>query len=60
MLGLGRLPVEIVHAGFSCQGNEFSYHMLLVSDYLLNKVDAAKSISIHPWVSFAMIGRMLR
>lgn len=27
--GLGRLPLEIAARGYSCQGNEFSYFMLL-------------------------------
>jgi hypothetical protein len=27
--GLGRLPLEIASRGYACQGNEFSYYMLL-------------------------------
>jgi len=34
--GLGRLNFELVKRGFWCQGNEFSYHMLLASNFLLN------------------------
>jgi carnosine N-methyltransferase len=36
--GLGRLPFEVYSRGFSCQGNEFSYYMLLASNYILNMV----------------------
>ena len=34
--GLGRLPYEIAKIGYNAQGNEFSYHMLLGSYWLLN------------------------
>jgi len=34
--GLGRLVLEYVSAGFGAQGNEFSYYMLLCSNYILN------------------------
>ncbi|ONH68771.1 Carnosine N-methyltransferase [Cyberlindnera fabianii] len=36
--GLGRLNYECVKRGYWCQGNEFSYHMLLASNYVLNKL----------------------
>jgi carnosine N-methyltransferase len=35
--GLGRLAWEIARLGFETQGNEFSYFMLLASNYILNK-----------------------
>ncbi|KAJ3086355.1 hypothetical protein HK102_013243, partial [Quaeritorhiza haematococci] len=35
--GLGRLTYEIAKRGFSCQGNEFSFYMLLGSNYILNR-----------------------
>ena len=34
--GLGRLPYELAKAGFHSQGNEFSYHMILGSHFVLN------------------------
>lgn len=34
--GLGRLVFEIVKEGYSCQGNEFSYFMLLVGSMIMN------------------------
>jgi carnosine N-methyltransferase len=43
--GLGRLPWEIAMRGFSCQGNEFSYFMLLVSHYILNYASNVPSAS---------------
>ena len=36
--GLGRLVFEIAVAGFCAQGNEFSLHMLIVSNFILNKL----------------------
>jgi len=35
--GLGRLPFEIAKQGFCCQGNEFSFHMLLPMNFILNR-----------------------
>ena len=35
--GLGRLAFEIAVLGFKAQGNEFSLHMLMVSNFILNK-----------------------
>lgn len=34
--GLGRLAYEMVQRGFSTQGNEFSWYMLLPSQFILN------------------------
>ncbi|RKP07108.1 N2227-like protein-domain-containing protein [Thamnocephalis sphaerospora] len=54
--GLGRLAYDIAKAGYSCQGNEFSYHMLFMSSYLLNRVEAAKQHIIYPFIhSFSNI-----
>lgn len=36
--GLSRLLMEVVERGYGGQGNEFSYQMLLVSNYMLNHV----------------------
>lgn len=34
--GLGRLPHELIEEGYSVQGNEFSFFMLLTSFFILN------------------------
>mmetsp|Transcript_13657 Transcript_13657/g.50883 ORF Transcript_13657/g.50883 Transcript_13657/m.50883 type:complete len:458 (-) Transcript_13657:563-1936(-) len=47
--GLGRLVAEIVHAGYRAQGNEFCYQMLLVSDYILNRMGRKRAV-ICPWI----------
>lgn len=47
--GLGRLCLECVRRGYACQGNEFSYYMLLTSSYMLNKCKQGAH-RIHPWV----------
>ena len=48
--GLGRLPFEIARRGFSCQGNEFSLMMLLVSNYVLNESEEPDSLSFYPYI----------
>lgn len=35
--GLGRLMFELANKGFFCEGNEFSFFMLIVSNFILNK-----------------------
>lgn len=56
--GLGRLAFEIAHAGFSAQGNEFSYYMLLASNFILNKAQRVRQFKIYPYVhSFSNIVR---
>jgi carnosine N-methyltransferase len=47
--GLGRLTYEIAKLGFSAQGCEFSYQMLIASNFILNHAAGAKSLCIHPW-----------
>mmetsp|Transcript_12381 Transcript_12381/g.22129 ORF Transcript_12381/g.22129 Transcript_12381/m.22129 type:complete len:421 (+) Transcript_12381:52-1314(+) len=49
-VGLGRLALEIVARGYACQGNEFSYQMLMASNYLLNSVETAGSHAIFPFI----------
>ena len=56
--GLGRLPYEIAALGYDCQGNEFSYHMLLGSHFILNspKISTPESAVIFPYaLSFANV-----
>ncbi|GME67939.1 unnamed protein product [[Candida] boidinii] len=48
--GLGRLVVEFVKRGFQCQGNEFSYFMLLNSNYILNNTYMENNFIICPYI----------
>ncbi|CAH2353113.1 carnosine N-methyltransferase [[Candida] railenensis] len=48
--GTGRLVFEFVKRGFWCQGNEFSYHMLLASNFVLNHSFVAHNYSIFPFI----------
>jgi len=48
--GLGRLPFEIAKQGFCCQGNEFSFHMLLPMNFILNRISSIDAYSIQPFV----------
>mmetsp|Transcript_9742 Transcript_9742/g.23111 ORF Transcript_9742/g.23111 Transcript_9742/m.23111 type:complete len:396 (+) Transcript_9742:369-1556(+) len=47
--GLGRLAYNVAKLGFSAQGCEFSYQMLLSSNYILNYAPGPKALPIHPW-----------
>ncbi|GAA5820698.1 hypothetical protein JCM3770_001457 [Rhodotorula araucariae] len=48
--GLGRLAWEIVRAGFSCQANEFSLHMLIASHFILNHTEEPNAFALHPYL----------
>lgn len=48
--GLGRLTWEIANMGFQSQGNEFSYHMLLASNLLLNQTKEINQFTIYPYI----------
>jgi len=48
--GLGRLTWEIAKLGFVSQGNEFSYHMLLCSNLILNHAKQQNEFTIYPWI----------
>jgi carnosine N-methyltransferase len=48
--GLGRLTWEIANMGFQSQGNEFSYHMLLASNLILNCTTKKEEFSIFPHI----------
>jgi carnosine N-methyltransferase len=48
--GLARLPVDLAAAGFHAVGNEFSFFMLLTSSFVLNNLQEAQHVAIHPWV----------
>lgn len=49
--GLGRLVVEFVKRGFSTQGNDISYHMLLNSNFILNNTYCENQYVICPFLN---------
>ncbi|KAK8803709.1 hypothetical protein WA158_001403 [Blastocystis sp. Blastoise] len=49
--GLSRLLFEVIKRGYGGQGNEFSYFMLLGSNYVLNSITEENSITIYPWIN---------
>ncbi|KAK0544998.1 hypothetical protein OC846_003996 [Tilletia horrida] len=51
--GLGRLAWEFAHSGYSSQGNEFSFFMLLASHFILNESHSLHEHIIYPHVHFA-------
>ncbi len=48
--GLSRLTWELAHMGFTSQGNEFSYYMLLASCLILNTFKETNIAKIYPFV----------
>ena len=48
--GLGRLAFDIASKGYSCQGNEFSFYMLIASHFILNRSDRIHQYTLYPWV----------
>lgn len=48
--GLGRLTYELACRGYECEGNEFSYFMLIASNFVLNTCTEANMYTLYPWV----------
>uniref|UniRef100_A0A1I8BS43 carnosine N-methyltransferase n=1 Tax=Meloidogyne hapla TaxID=6305 RepID=A0A1I8BS43_MELHA len=48
--GLARLAWELRRLGFSVTGNEFSYFMLLTSNFILNACHEKEEFTIYPYV----------
>ncbi|KAK9387711.1 N2227-like protein-domain-containing protein [Lipomyces mesembrius] len=48
--GLGRLAYDIACEGYVSQGNEFSYHMLILSNFLLNHATSESQFTIYPFL----------
>lgn len=48
--GLGRSVFEINRAGYCVEGNEISYHQLIVSNYMLNFTTQARQFELYPWI----------
>jgi carnosine N-methyltransferase len=48
--GLGRLTLEVAALGFGSVGNEFSFHMLITSNFFLNACAGATEVcTVFPW-----------
>ena len=48
--GLGRLPLEIAGRGYSSEGNEFSYYMLIAAHFVLNSTSFKDEYNVYPWI----------
>lgn len=48
--GLGRLAFDLAARGYSVQGNEFSYYMLIPSHFLLNNTREVHEHVVYPYV----------
>eukprot|EP01113_Clastostelium_recurvatum_P025143 TRINITY_DN3021_c0_g1_i6.p1 TRINITY_DN3021_c0_g1~~TRINITY_DN3021_c0_g1_i6.p1 ORF type:complete len:279 (+),score=57.86 TRINITY_DN3021_c0_g1_i6:606-1442(+) len=48
--GLGRLAMDITAMGFNCEGNEFSYFMLIASNFILNKSSRVNEFTLFPFL----------
>mmetsp|Transcript_2480 Transcript_2480/g.4253 ORF Transcript_2480/g.4253 Transcript_2480/m.4253 type:complete len:500 (-) Transcript_2480:45-1544(-) len=48
--GLARLTFEVARRGYCAQGNEFSYHMLQGSKWVLNETMRPNMVTIFPFV----------
>jgi carnosine N-methyltransferase len=48
--GLGRLVFDIVCDGYAAQGNEFSYQMIFVSNFILNCNMGVEQMAICPFI----------
>lgn len=49
--GLARMPFELARRGFQAQGNEFSYHMLFTSNFMLNHTGGyAEQFRVYPYI----------
>ena len=47
--GLGRIVFEVAKLGFDVEGNEISYHQLMTSNWILNKVIANQHFDLYPF-----------
>lgn len=48
--GLGRLVFDFAVDGYAAQGNEFSYFMLVSSNFILNMIENAEEFEIQPFI----------
>lgn len=57
--GLGRLPFDICKAGYAVEGNEISYHMIIMSNHILNHTVPGVQYKLYPW-SFGFSNHLRR
>lgn len=48
--GMGRLVFDFALQGYKSQGNEFTYFMLLASNFILNYTDKSEQYEVYPFV----------
>jgi carnosine N-methyltransferase len=48
--GLGRLAWDCANLGYSSQGNEFSFFMLIPSNFILNRISKKYQYQIYPFI----------
>ena len=48
--GLGRLAFDLASLGYGAQGTEFSYFMLLSSNFILNESQKKNEFTIFPYL----------
>ena len=44
------MPFELATKGYASQGNEFSYFMLIASNYILNMTTKKEEFTIYPFI----------
>ncbi|RVD87302.1 uncharacterized protein DFL_001543 [Arthrobotrys flagrans] len=47
--GLGRLAFDLARKGYCTEGNEFSFHQLIASNFILNHTGAGEEFTIYPF-----------
>ncbi|KAK6346132.1 hypothetical protein TWF730_010464 [Orbilia blumenaviensis] len=47
--GLGRLAFDLAREGFATEGNEFSFHQLIASNFILNHTNSADEYTLYPF-----------
>lgn len=48
--GMGRLVFDFALEGYKSQGNEFTYFMLLASNFILNQTDHKEQYDVYPFI----------
>lgn len=48
--GMGRLVFDFALQGYTSQGNEFTYFMLLASNFILNQTDHKEQYEVYPFI----------
>ena len=48
--GLGRIVFNFASMGYGAQGNEYSFFMLLASNFVLNMINKNEEFEIYPFI----------